>query len=247
MLDPLAVDLYADDLNGKPDLNAIAKAGYPWCVLSMKVSQGMYYSSGNWLKTYWTMAKTCWGTRYGDSGFRQAYHYGDLTGRSSVKQQYDFFGAQVKAAGGWDDGDLPIGLDIEQASNPTGIGKAKLEDFMNAFDALALADTGQHCIVYGGSYLRENNAHVPAGCAPWVALYGDTLPSHVVTDLGVASVYDAFGWQYSGTDPQTKFPKGYPTVSPAGHTDLTEIFIRGGKDNAMQWMREHRIVPHPRP
>lgn len=82
---PLICDVFENDVAGKPDIPGLVKAGPPWHGVILKATQGDYYTGGQWFKTYWPMARSEAGDRYGQDWFRGCYHYLDL-GIDAVKQ-----------------------------------------------------------------------------------------------------------------------------------------------------------------
>lgn len=246
MTDGILVDLYSEDVNGHPDLQKLYDAGFPWIGVSVKVNQGLYYSSGAWLNKYWPLARSVAGAAYGKTWFRQGYSYLDLTAAANAMvKQADFCLALIDKAGGRGPGDLPLGIDVEQASNPENPGAQYIIDRVTPFANRILAVTGQKPICYGGSYLRDNHVTDHMGCvAPWVADYSATLPPSVYASIGYPDWKTVFAWQYCGTEGYTG-PANYPKVSPCGHTDLSAIIIDGGGENGMSWMRAH--VPPENP
>lgn len=245
MIGPLLVDVYAEDVNGHPDVPKLVDAGLPWMGISLKVSQGCYYNGGDWLKKYWDIARKAAGSRYGDTFFRMGYHYADLTGKTTGVQQWNYFRQTVIGAGGFGNGDLPVGIDVEAASNPPAspAQAQRIIQIVSEFAELALTYTGQPPICYGGSYLRDNQIKSHMKCqAPWVAEYGPKLDPGVYTSIGYPDWKSVLAWQYDSTEGFTG-PTGYPKVSPMGHTDISALVIDGGGDASMTWCRGHRIQP----
>jgi GH25 family lysozyme M1 (1,4-beta-N-acetylmuramidase) len=242
-MDGLLVDIYAEDANGHPDVTKLEAAGFPWIGCSMKFCQGTYYHSPlTWLQTYWPLARKP--ANYGTTWFRQAYDYVDVRSkdaRASAKAQFEYLMKYVQLAGGFGCGDLPVGLDVEQADNPVTISAQQIIDTVSMLAALIELETGQKPICYGGSYLRDHGIKDHMGCqAPWVARYASTLPPDAYKSLGYDDVKDVFGWQYESTEGFTG-PKGYPLVSPLGHTDISAVIWAGGGEAGMQRMRDHRL------
>lgn len=264
MLDPLLVDLYPPDLNGKPDLGRLVAAGYPWCGVVLKCSQGLYYPNpkssqsfydGTWFKKFWPIAKTVAMVRYGKDWFRGCYHYADLK-QDPIKQAV-FALSIVDDAGGWSFGDLPMWLDMEQGGNPSQPGEVVIDQWMTAFSNEYERHQGRKPLCYGGSYLRDNLVNEISDAYPSivVAAYGSALPPYIYDKIGYAyggtGKGSLFGWQYRGTDdpgkpPQTAFPAGYPALSPLSSkvaVDITAVVYGGGKDKALEGMRA--LCPKP--
>ena len=264
MLDPLLVDLYPFDLNGKPDLGRLVAAGLPWAGVWLKTSQGLYYPNpkstvpqytGQWFKTYWQIAKQVAGARHGVDWFRGCYHYADL--KQDPLKQAAFFLSLVDAAGGWSDGDLPPFLDVEASGNPDEPGEPVIDQWMHAFSLEIVKLHGRKPICYGGSYLRDNSVDEISDDYPYitVAAYGSELAPKIYQRIGYkyggTGPGSLFGWQYRGTDdpgkpPQTSFPKGYPSMSPLSPktaVDITAVVVGGGAEKALEVMRTISKLP----
>src|SRR5437899_12494659 len=114
MTSPILVDVYSGDLNGKPNITALASAGRPWCGLGLKVSEGTYYpdqSQAKWIDDHWQVARTAAGIRYGQDWFRYGYHY--LRIGEDITKQVELFLKTIDTAGGWGPGDLIPMVDVE--------------------------------------------------------------------------------------------------------------------------------------
>ena len=93
---------------GDPEWGALALD--PRTVFAiLKVSQGMA-EWPKWFGKQWPLARMCWGSRYGVSGFRGAYVF-IVPGDGAA--QCDNALEQIDKAGGWGDGDMPLAMDIE--------------------------------------------------------------------------------------------------------------------------------------
>src|SRR5574337_167035 len=203
--DPLLVDVYPEDLNGRPDWSKLIAAGYPWCGAILKVSEGLWAARGqndpDWFARNWRATRELAGDRYGKDWFRGAYHYARL-GYPALSQCHLALGL-IKNAGGNGDGDLPLMLDVEGANNPP---KACIEDWVNTFAAEYRKETGRGPILYMNVYGWENGVTTTMGCdALIVARYTPTLPAEVYTRIGWSWSSDPnvkkptlLGWQYVG-------------------------------------------------
>lgn len=252
-IDPLLVDLYPFDVNGEPVVNKLVAAGPPWHGVTLKATEGLYYPNpknpnraynGQWFKTYWPIAKSAGGARYGVDWFRNAYHYARID-QDPVKQAA--FHLQVVAnAGGWGRGDMWSEIDVEQAENPVNPGHKVLEDWIIKYANEVYRQTKRPTLLYGGSYLRDNKVRfevIGKACPVIiVAFYGATLPPHIYTDIGYSYPNTLFGWQYRSTENQPGIPAGYPNYSPLSSSipvDITAVTIAGGID----FIRGHMLFP----
>lgn len=244
---PLLVDLYSEDANGHPDIQKLVLAGEPWVGVDLKVSQGIYYSSGAWLQKYWAQARSLAGSRYGSTWFRGGYHYMQFDTNQKPKAQAEFFLKAIEKAGGWGPGDLNPSVDVEEANQPAGVTRALVEDYVSEWSLYMLNNIGRRAICYGGSYLRELGITSHMEClGPWVACYENQLPPKVYTSIGYPDWKKVIAWQYSGTDAGVyTAPPGYPKVSPCGHTDISTYLINGGGEPAMEWLRANLPPENP--
>src|ERR1041385_2096021 len=153
MSDPLLVDLWEGDLHGHPQLEKLGAAGYPWCGVVMKTSEGLEYHS-DWFLAQWGKAREVGGERYGRDWFRGCYHYARLN-EDPIKQCHLHL-SRVELAGGWGGGDLPSWLDVEGANNPMNLTTARIEDFISMWVEEYKAATGRAPWLYGNIYLAEN-------------------------------------------------------------------------------------------
>lgn len=228
-MDNLLVDLYALDLNGKPNMAALLSAGPPWAGVCLKANQGTYYPHGprrDWFLKYWKEAR---GAELNPLWMRGAYDYADL--HYNPEDEVDFFLKLVDEAGGWSPFDMLPMVDIESAGNPDKIGKAKLEDWVSRYSAAMVAKHGRKPLLYGNIYLAENGFRGLHGTAGLIAArYSRTLPADIYTRLGL-TIKDLAGWQYTGTGDPTWGPSGYPAISPLDKKQKVDI-------TALQWPLE---------
>jgi lysozyme len=226
--DPLFVDVYADD--APCDWTALAAAGLPWAGTILKATQGLAYTSGDWLKANWAALETARTKAFRTDFFRGAYHY--LTFADDGGKQAKWFLSQIGAAGGLQLGDLWPIVDVESADNGDPSAQ-QIIDCTSAFAAAILAETGKQTMLYGESLLYDAGVTSRMGCTwLWLPRYTATLPESVVTRIGWSE--DAlWGWQYRGdsNDALLKTSDGvtYPNKAPGcGTVDLTALTYPGG-------------------
>jgi GH25 family lysozyme M1 (1,4-beta-N-acetylmuramidase) len=248
MTSPVFVDLYAEDIDGKPHLDALVKAGLPWAGLGLKASEGTYYPSGHqadWFNTYWPATKFAAGSRYGKSFYRYAYHYYRVG--EDPAQQAQLFLKTIENAGGWGLGDLWPMIDVESAENPSSGSHlpAQVEDEVTELANYLFTEHGRKPVLYGGSYLRDLGITSHMGCQYFsTAIYGLTLntPSQPDTRKFIASMGwsmdQLLSWQYQGTDGWSG-PSHYPRICPMASTplDLSAMICGGStQDEQLAWI-----------
>lgn len=225
MLDPIFVDLYPGDLHGNPDLLKLAQAGEPWDGVWVKTNQGLKYYDPAWFNKVWKLAHDAGDqtNRSGVSWFCGTYDYADLT--ADPRTECEFALRQVEQAGGFHLGDLNPCLDMEGNKNPDKPGRHRIEDWINGYAARMLEIHGRRPTLYGNIYLWENGVQGLCGCEDLiVAHYLPTLTKNVYERIGVP-LTKLRGWQYFGTDGESKPPSGYPIRSPmtSERVDLSEM------------------------
>lgn len=239
-IDSLLIDIYEDDLDGKPDIATLVAAGPPWCGIIFKATEGTYYNGGTWLETYWPLACSLAGSRYGSTWFRGAYHYVNV-GEGGATQA-DYFLKHVQQAGGWGVGDLWPIIDVEEDDQPEDVTQQRVIDVVSAWAARILACTGRSPMLYGGSFLRSFGITDRMGCqALWIPSYTATLPATDYTSMGW-TLANTWGWQYCGTGRRNAAQlDGYPSETPIGNADISAIIIHGGGDPeaGLEWTRTH--------
>lgn len=239
-VDPLIVDCYEGDLEGKPDWAKLIAAGPPWHGAIVKASEGLEYHS-TWFREQWPKLRELAGDRYGVDWFRGAYHYARVA-EDPIKQAHVFLG-QVEQAGGWGDGDLWPMVDVESSNNPLHMGKSQLETWISTYAAEILAATGRKPTLYGNIYLWQCGVTSTCGCETLiVARYTPTLPPITYQRIGWSWSADPdvtpptlLGWQYCGDG--AAFAPGYPTRSPIGDIDVTALVVANGGRAALDWVR----------
>lgn len=246
IIDPILVDVYSGDLNGRPRWDILVNSGLPYCGALLKVSEGGW-TGGQWFHDNWqaVRAEATRAWRYGVNFWRGGYHY--LRFGVDAKSQAQLFHSTIEKAGGWDVGDLWPVVDVESANNP-GATKEKVEDSVGAFVEESKRIHGREVLLYGGSLLAELGITSHMGCKALItARYTPTLPVHVVNRIGW-KLDELFGWQFCGVDGKGKpesYLEGYPIVTPMGAVDLTAIVIDGGGDKALEWIRSHMWPEQP--
>lgn len=232
MTSPLLVDIYAGD--GDFNVEKLVAAGAPWHGIMAKVSQGNYYSGGEWFREMWPRIKAVGGVRYGVDWFRAGYHYFDM--RVDAVDQANYFLNTIAKAGGWSFGDLYPCVDVERAGQRGTISAQMVVDKVSRWVERVRVITGRPTILYGGSWLRDLGITDRMGCKyAWVARYTATLPSKTYTSIGF-NLKSLFAWQYAGLNGDGSVDgalKGYPLKTPAGKADISVVTI----PNALEVMR----------
>jgi hypothetical protein len=142
-MDPILVDLYAGDFNGKPPIAKCA-AWTACCGVVLKATEGLFYDPAGWFDPAWKAVRTARrrtrtlpgipavpGTmpsteivddEYGVTWFRGAYLFLKFAQMGAL--QADKYLAAVHRAGGWGPGDLPPIIDVELGNpgHPDGHG-----------------------------------------------------------------------------------------------------------------------------
>lgn len=219
--DALMVDEYA--LDNASDWQTLAAAGPPWSFATLKVSQGLGYSSGDWFTKNWqALAAT--------SLIRGAYCY--LEFAQPGKAQAEFFLKIVANAGGFRKGDLWPCLDVESADNPNA-SKAQVEDCTSEAAETIANETGMKVMLYGHQLPLSLGITSHMGCSVlWIADYAAKLYASSYEEIGWT--VDELGfWQYkeSGGPTYLRTPSGvlYPSTTPGcGSEDLSVLTYPGG-------------------
>jgi GH25 family lysozyme M1 (1,4-beta-N-acetylmuramidase) len=246
-VDPLIVDCFAYDLNGKPKWDVLAALGPPWHGAIIKATQGRWYSPG-WFDDNWKALRTIAGDRYGVDWFRGAYHF--LEFASDGTAQADLYLRTVTRAGGWDVGDFWPIVDVELGNDGSKPGskrnanqdatRQQIIDCTTAFAEKCTAETGRKVVLYGNGAMRERNIHDKMGCSYiWPARYTSTLPHEVYERAGF-TLADLLLWQYDG-DGDEHLPE-YPGEPPGfGKVDISVLVHEGGID----WLRSNLFAERP--
>lgn len=236
MSDNLAVDLYEGD--GNYDLEKLGAAGLPWALVMLKISQGNYYNGGSWLSSMWPRAASCWGARYGKTGFRVPYHYLDVA--IAGADQGAYFLEQIANAGGLGHGDPFVVVDLERGGQRRPFSKDQICTCAVAFVSYIEHQSGMNVVCYGGEYLRSNDIMLAdVGCSfGWVADYDAKLPPGDYTSICCA-LKNLLGWQYCGVESANNVDvhlKGYPWTTPAGAADISALTLAGGGQSALDML-----------
>lgn len=238
MIQPLLIDVYPQDHH--LDYTAFVAAGYPWCGVIAKASQGTRYRYDNWLRDLVQRFRAAAGDRYGVNLFDGFYAYLDLGAPGAP--QVDYALAAIEHAADEGAGQLPLMLDVERGGqfHPDAISRAQVEDVTRAAAERYRELTGREATLYGGELLRSCAVTDRLGCArSAVALYGPRLGrqlrEHAET---TAEFLAATGtdlehlmlWQCVAADgAPTTPPPGYPSVAPGiGRVDISAVTLPGG-------------------
>jgi hypothetical protein len=242
-LQPLIVDIAKIDAITPQQINTLVAAGYPWAGLAMQCSNGLSMA-GAWFNTSWLHAgRIGVGTRYGVDWFRFPYHY--LRIEESPTKQADLALLAVDTAGGWDDGDLWMAVDIERAQQPGMVTASQVEAAVSTFAARILARTGRRPVLYAGSYTRDLGITSHMGCSLlWYPQWAPSISWPTVVRMGW-DMDTTLLWQVTGNAPATV--PGYPQTTPIGLQDYS-IMVRANlpAQEALAWTRTHtgaRPVP----
>lgn len=242
--DPLILDLWEGDKYD--DLQKLVDAGYPWCGLGLKTSEGLQFHA-DWFVTTWKkMLAIVPADRLARDFFLYAYHY--MRADQDATKQAHLHLARVELGGGWGANAPWSMIDVESANNPLRIPKARLEDWVSTYAAVILAETGRAPTLYGNVYLAENGVTSTCGCDTLiVARYMPTLPVATYERIGWTWSADPnvepptlLGWQLAGTESDVQ-AAGYQHGTPIGkREDMTAIVVANGKQAALSWLAGHR-------
>ena len=236
VLQPLIVDLAASDGVTPAGVQTLVAAGYPWAGLSMQGSHGLAMV-GAWFNGMWrASSRISVGERYGKDWFRMAYHY--LLVAQDARAQADVALAAVHEAGGWGDGDLWLGVDVERGEQPADATKSQVEDSVSMFAERVLQRTGRSPLLYAGGYTRDLGISSRMGCCLlWYPQWSSSLTWSTVTRMGW-DMRTTLLWQCAGDGPASV--PGYPTLTPIGPEDFS-IMVRDNLPaaQAIEWTRTH--------
>ncbi len=236
ILQPLIVDVAKVDGITSAQVDTLVAAGYPWAGLAMQASHGLAMA-GAWFNGAWrSSSRVSVGARYGVDWFRMAYHY--LRVDESPTAQADVALGAVDLAGGWDDGDLWLGVDVERAEQPAGVTAPQVEGAVETFAARVLARTGRRPLLYAGSYTRDLGITSRMGCCLlWYPQWAPQISWPTVVRMGW-DIDTTLLWQVTGNALATV--PGYPQTTPIGLQDYS-IMVRANLPaaQALAWTRTH--------
>lgn len=242
MTSPLIVDVYAGDLNGKPNWSALAKLGAPWHGAIIKATEGVTYNPP-WFAINWRAVRDAGRDRYGVDWFRGAYHF--LKFNVDGRTQADLYVKAIEAAGGFAIGDFWPIVDVELGGETNSNQRATREQIIECttkFAQRAEQLTGRKVMLYGNGAMRDRQIKDRMGCSYlWCPRYTQTLPSEIYTRAGW-SLDELIMWQYNGDGVGQLI--GYPQEVPNfGKTDISVIVKEGG----LAWLRSHLWAEDPTP
>jgi hypothetical protein len=236
LLQPLIVDVAAMDGVGPTEIARLVAAGYPWAGLAMQCSHGLR-QVGHWFDAAWhASSRGVVAGRYAQDWFRIAYHY--LVVSESPEQQADLALSAVDVAGGWDDGDLWLGADVERAEQPPGASRSLVEDTVARFAERVLGRTGRRPLLYAGSYTRDLGIASRMGCCLlWYPQWSPSIDWSTVRRMGW-DIDTTMLWQVTGNAPASV--PGYPATTPIGLQDFN-VMVRANLPaaEALAWTRTH--------
>jgi GH25 family lysozyme M1 (1,4-beta-N-acetylmuramidase) len=226
--DPIFVDEYAYDKAS--DWNALVSAGLPWAGALLKVTQGLTYSSGTWLKWNWPAVAAARRNASRTDFVRGAYHY--LMFADDGAKQAEYFLSELEAAGGLQPGDFTM-MDVESADNGSPSAQQVI-DCGSAFAEAIFKETRSAPVLYGESLMYDLGITNRMGCR-WIIIprYTATLPQGVVTRVGWTES-ELLAWQFreaNGGPTFLKAPDGtpYPSTAPGcGDVDMSVLTYPGG-------------------
>lgn len=250
MTSPLFVDVYAGDVDGRPNWKLLASLGAPWCGAIVKATEGTWYSP-DWFTTQWRALRTCAGGRYGADWFRGAYHF--LRFAVDGAKQADFYLQAIEFAGGWSTGDVWPIVDVELGHegnahvprNPNqDASRPQIIDCTTAFAERVSAQTGRRVMLYGNGAFRDK--HITGevviagelGCSYlWLPRYTPTLPREIYERMGW-TLDELVLWQYSGDG--DSHLEGYPSSPPGfGKVDVSALV------KPIEWLRANLWAERP--
>ena len=236
------VDLAEEDGISPAKILQLQQAGPPWTGVIMQCANGKM-TFPNWFPAAWQAAgPSAQNPGYGQTTFRGAYGY-YVVGDDPV-QQADLALDQIDVAGGWDVGDLSLGVDIESGEQPDKITAAQVVDGLSAFSDRVFQRTGERPILYGGSLIRQLGITSRMGCQYlWIPEWDDEagpgqgrLDWNLVTQMGW-DIDSTLLWQDVGDGSNTA-PKGYPHVTPVGgNLDISTMVLSNMPyDQQIAWL-----------
>jgi GH25 family lysozyme M1 (1,4-beta-N-acetylmuramidase) len=237
---PLFVDVYASDLNGHLNWQALAKLGPPWHGAIIKATEGVTYEP-SWFGRQWRAIREAVPDRFGGDFFRGAYHF--LRFGVSGKAQAEYYVRAIERAGGWAIGDLWPIVDVELGSDAHPNRRAtasQVVDSTRTFAARVQELSGRKVMLYGNGAMRDLGIRDRMGCSwMWCPRYTPTLPREIYERAGW-TLDELVLWQYCGDG--TAFLSGYPATVPGfGSCDLS-VLVHGG---GIEWLRSQLWAEFP--
>ena len=220
---------------GSPEFPALVRATNIVGAI-LKVSQGTSSQWPSWFNKQWRRARDAGGGRYGSTWFRGAYHFATP---ADGARQADFALDAIEAAGGWDDGDMPLAWDIE--GDAWNDDKALRRRVSSKFAARVLQRTGRRPMLYGNGDIGIGaddgfdtmwTPH-PRRLAPWPAARF-RIYQYAGLNNGTVSYYDP-----RGIPARKGFPLRVPGWGSSHGTDMN-VVLNGG--NALTDVRKLRSV-----
>lgn len=258
-MDALVVDLYeGDGYSGLDEWRKLTDAGWPWCGLTIKCSEGLFDWGKDWFTVNWPLVRIAaeeidrYGVALSDVQvpfLRGAYHYARIL-QDPIKQAHLFL-TRVEQAGGWGRGDLWPFVDVEGANNPPNASAGQVSDWVSVFASEIYEGCGRRPGLYGNIYLAEHGVKSTCGCQVlWISRETSTLPPVIYNRIGwtwsavkTAKTPTLWGWQYC-TDGQAHLD-GYPRTCPIGSEDITSIVVANGGRQGLEWTVSHLFAEDP--
>lgn len=232
------VDLAEEDAVTAAQIAQLALAGAPWSGVGLQCSNGLG-TFPNWFPGAWKAAgPSSANPAYGKTWLRFPYHY--FVVGIDPKAQGDTALTAVQAAGGWDIGDMWMGVDIERGEQPAGVTAAQVEDGITGFADRILQVTGRRPILYAGSFTRDLGIKSRMGCwGLWFPEWSPELTWATVASMGFDEATTLL-WQPVGDGSNTA-PPGYPHTTPIGANLDISILVRANLPYAdgIEWLRTH--------
>lgn len=242
MTSPLIVDVYAGDVDGRPNWSVLATLGPPWHGAIIKATEGAWYAP-RWFDSQWRTLREIAGDRYGVDWFRGAYHF--LKFNTPGIKQADWYCTAIERAGGWDKGDLWPIVDVEMGGEKNSNQLATAEmviDCVSSFAERCKAILGRQVMLYGNGAMRDLRINNRMGCDwIWCPRYTPTLPQKIYERAGWTRDQLVL-WQYCGDG--EGYLAGYPTEVPGfGKVDISVLIPPVSKDpverEELEWLRVH--------
>ena len=232
------VDLAEEDSITAAQIAKLALSGAPWSGAGLQCSNGLGTFPA-WFPGAWKAAgPSSANPAYGKTWFRFPYAY--LVVSDDGAAQADVALAAVDAAGGWDIGDLWMGVDIERGEQPANATAAQVETCVQAFADRILRRTGRRVMLYAGSYTRGLGIKSRMGCfGLWFPEWSRQLSWSTVASMGFDE-NSTILWQDVGDGSDTA-PPGYPHTTPIGANLDISILVRANLSYAdgLEWLRTH--------